>query len=97
MQLVPEERAPITTQHHCPQHPHHAQPQYRSAEVSLSHYFMEATDFQSLGQSDFIKTKERANNQSNITRECLAIHLHIWEVLGSKFGPLTSYPDQHVS
>jgi len=57
MQMVPEEKVSITTQHQCPQHPHHAQPQYRSAEATLSHYFMEATEFQPLGQPGFIKTK----------------------------------------
>jgi hypothetical protein len=68
MKMVPE-KASITSQHHCPQHPHHAQPQYRSAEVTLSHYFMEATEFQPLGQPGFIKTKWWTNNQSNITRK----------------------------
>lgn len=40
-----------------PHHPHHAKPQYRSVEVILSHYLMEAIEFWSLGQSGFIRTK----------------------------------------
>jgi len=50
MQMVPE-KASITIQHHIPI-THSV-----STEVTLSHYFMEATEFQPLGQPGFIKTK----------------------------------------